>query len=114
MPSYKHISSIQTKILKCSRWRDAHECWIFHSQHLSAAAAYGHELTASQSPTYAFMCVTFPVIGLVMSTLGGGMVWGLPWSMPVAGQSGPARRHYRGEPPGSLTAVASMTTGPTS
>ncbi len=63
--------------------------WIFHSPHLSAAAAYGHELTASQSPIYVFMCVTFPIIALIMSTLGGGMVWGLPWSMPAAGQSGP-------------------------
>ena len=71
--------------------------WVFHSQHLSAAAAYGHELTASQGAVYPVMCVAFPVIGLVMSTLGG-VVWGLPWSMPAAGRAGPTPGD--GGPPG--------------
>ncbi len=59
--------------------------WIFHSQHLSAAAAYGHELTASQGPVYPVMGVIFPIIGLVMSTLSG-LVWG---SAAAAGRAGP-------------------------
>ncbi len=63
--------------------------WVYHGQHLSAAAAYSHELTASGSSgntgMYAVMCVVFPLIGLVMSPLGG-LVWG---SAAAAGQSGP-------------------------
>ncbi len=67
--------------------------WIFHSQHLSAAAAYVHELTASQGPVYPVMCVIFPVIGLVISTLGG-----LVWGSARGGRSGP--RPGNGGPPG--------------
>lgn len=62
--------------------------WVYHSQHLSETAAYRHELIASGNTSiYLVMCVTFPVIGLVMSMVGG-LVW-VPWSMPAAGQSGP-------------------------
>ena len=44
----------------------------YHGQHLSAAAAYSHELIASgNGSSYSFMCVIFPVIGLVMSAGGG-------------------------------------------
>jgi hypothetical protein len=72
--------------------------WVYHGQHLSAAAAYSHELTASGSSgntgMYAVMCVVFPFIGLVMSPLGG-LVWG---SAAAAGQSGP--RPGDGGPPG--------------
>ena len=60
--------------------------WIFHSPHLSAAAAYGHELTASQGLVYPVMCVIFPIIGLVMSA-GGGLFAGAGLR-----QAGPARR----------------------
>jgi hypothetical protein len=63
--------------------------WVYHGQHLSAAAAYSHELAASGSSgntgMYAVMCVIFPFIGLVMSPLGG-LVWG---PAAAAGQSGP-------------------------
>ena len=72
--------------------------WVYHGQHLSAAAAYSHELTASGSSgntgMYAVMCVVFPFIGLVMSPLGG-LVWG---SAAAAGRSGP--RPGDGGPPG--------------
>ncbi len=67
--------------------------WIFHSQHLSAAAAYGHELTASQGPVYPVIGVIFPVIGLVMSTLSG-----LVWGSAAAGRAGPPPGD--GGPPG--------------
>jgi hypothetical protein len=37
---------------------------------MSAAAAYGHVLHASQHATsYIAMCVAFPIIGLIMSAL---------------------------------------------
>ena len=72
--------------------------WVYHGQHLSAAAAYSHELTASGSSgntgMYAVMCVAFPFIGLVMSPLGS-LVWG---SAAAAGRSGP--RPGGGGPPG--------------
>ena len=71
--------------------------WVYHGQHLSAAAAYGHELAASGSSgntgMYAVMCVIFPFIGLVMSPLGG-----LVWGPAAAGQSGPPPGD--GGPPG--------------
>ncbi len=58
--------------------------WAYHAQHLSAAAAYRHELTASANTgIYFAMCVLFPVIGLVMGTLG------VAYFMPVPRQSGP-------------------------
>ena len=38
--------------------------WVYHAQHLSAAAAYRHELTAcANAGIYGLMCVVFPVIG---------------------------------------------------
>ena len=67
--------------------------WVFHAQHLSAAAAYRHELTASQSTgMYAVMCVVFPFIGLIMGALGVGCF------MPVPRQSGPQPGNGGGGP----------------
>jgi hypothetical protein len=41
---------------------------VYHAPHMSAAAAYGHVLHASQHvSSYITMCVTFPIIGLIMS-----------------------------------------------
>ena len=58
--------------------------WVYHAQHLSAAAAYRHELTAcANAGIYGLMCVVFPVIGLIMGALG------LSCFMPVPRQSGP-------------------------
>ncbi len=58
--------------------------WVYHAQHLSAAAAYRHEFAASQNTgMYAVMCVVFPLIGLLMGALGVGSF------MPVPRQSGP-------------------------
>jgi hypothetical protein len=57
---------------------------VFHTPHLSQAAGYGHVLHASQHvDMYVIMCVTFPVIGLIMSALG------MACFMPVPRQSGP-------------------------
>jgi hypothetical protein len=57
---------------------------VFHAPHLSQAAAYGHVFHASQHVgMYIVMCVTFPLIGLVMTPLG------VACLMPVPRQSGP-------------------------
>jgi hypothetical protein len=56
---------------------------VYHAPHMSAAAAYGHVLHASQNAmSYIIMCVVFPVIGLIMSALGAACL------MPVPSQSG--------------------------
>jgi hypothetical protein len=40
---------------------------LYHGQHLTASAIYGRELFAAQDVAgYAFVCVAFPIIGLVM------------------------------------------------
>jgi hypothetical protein len=66
---------------------------VFHDPHASEAAAYGHVLHASQHvSTYVVMCVTFPIIGLVMGALG------MACFMPVPRQSGP--QPDGGGPPG--------------
>jgi hypothetical protein len=64
---------------------------VYHSPHMSAAAAYGHVLHASR---YIAMCVAFPIIGLIMSALAAACL------MPVPSQSGP-QPGDRGGPPGS-------------
>jgi len=57
---------------------------VYHAPHMSAAAAYGHVLHASQHVrSYITMCVVFPVVGLIMSALG------VACLMPVPSQSGP-------------------------
>jgi hypothetical protein len=67
---------------------------VYHAPHMSAAAAYGHVLHASQHAiSYITMCVTFPIIGLIMSALG------VACLMPVPSQSGP-RPGDGGGPPG--------------
>jgi hypothetical protein len=61
---------------------------------MSAAAAYGHVLHASQHVrSYITMCVVFPVVGLIMSALG------VACLMPVPSQSGP-QPGDGGGPPG--------------
>ena len=68
---------------------------VFHAPYLSQAAAYGHVLHASQHVgTYVVMCVTFPLIGLVMGSLG------MACFMPVPRQSGPQPGDGGGGPPG--------------
>ena len=68
---------------------------VYHGPHLSQAAAYGHVLHASQHVgMYVVICVTFPLIGLVMSSLG------VACFMPVPRQSGP-QPGDGGGPPGS-------------
>jgi len=68
---------------------------VYHAPHASEAAAYGHVLHASEHVgTYVLMCVTFPVIGLLMSGLG------LACVMPVPRQSGPQPGNGGGGPPG--------------
>jgi hypothetical protein len=45
--------------------------WLYDGQHLSALALYQHELSNSMgTQMYVFMCVAFPVIGLVMGAVG--------------------------------------------
>ena len=68
---------------------------VFHAPYLSQAAAYGHVLHASQHVgTYVVMCVTFPLIGLVMGSLG------MACFMPVPRQPGPQPGDGGGGPPG--------------
>jgi len=67
---------------------------VYRAPHVSAAAAYGHVLHASQhASTYIVMCVVFPVIGLIMSALGVACV------MPVPRQSDPQPGHGEGRIP---------------
>ena len=67
---------------------------VYHAPHMSAGAAYGHVLHASQyAGIYIAMCVIFPIIGLIMSALGAAC------SMPVPRQSGP-QPGDGGGPPG--------------
>ena len=79
--------------------------WVYHGQHLSAAAAYSHELTASgnsgNTGMYAVMCVVFPFIGLVMS-----MVGGLVWLSLEHACGGPVRPAARWRWPGGPRADA--------
>jgi hypothetical protein len=73
---------------------------VYHAPHMSAAAAYGHVLHASQNAmSYIIMCVVFPVIGLIMSALGAACL------MPVPSQSGPQPGNGEG-PPGPGPAPA--------
>jgi hypothetical protein len=66
---------------------------VYHAPHMSAAAAYGHVLHASQhAMSYITMCVVFPVIGLIMSALGAACL------MPVPSQSGPQPGNGDGPP----------------
>jgi hypothetical protein len=66
---------------------------VYRAPHASAAAAYGHVLHASQHvSSYITMCVTFPIIGLIMSALG------VACLMPVPSQSGPQPRDGGGPP----------------
>jgi hypothetical protein len=66
---------------------------VYHAPHMSAAAAYGHVLHASQhAMSYITMCVVFPVIGLIMSALG------VACLMPVPSQSGPQPGNGDGPP----------------
>jgi len=68
---------------------------VYHAPHLSEAASYGHVFHASQHvDMYIVMCVTFPVIGLVMSAVG------LACFMPVPRPSGPQPGDGGGGPPG--------------
>jgi len=68
---------------------------VYHAAHQSEAAAYGHVLHASEHVgTYVVMCVAFPLIGLVMSSLG------VACTMPVPRQSGPQPGDGGGGPPG--------------
>ncbi|HEY1820922.1 MAG TPA: hypothetical protein VGG83_13425 [Trebonia sp.] len=57
-----------TALMLRSAWvRD----WLYLGQHLTASAAYGRELYASQDVAfYGVICVAFPVIGSVMGMLG--------------------------------------------
>ncbi len=43
--------------------------WLYHSRHLTAFGTYSHEIHATQMGAYALMCLGFPVIGLIMSSL---------------------------------------------
>ncbi len=48
--------------------------WLYHGQHLTASAAYGRELYASQHlGSDAAFCVALPVIGLLMGAVGAGI-----------------------------------------
>jgi hypothetical protein len=68
---------------------------IYHAPHQSEAAIYGHMFHASQHvSTYVAMLIFFPVIGLVMSSVGVACV------MPVPRQSGPQPGDGGGGPPG--------------
>lgn len=58
-----------TALLVRSAWaRDL----LYHGQHLTASALYGRELYASQNG-YGAICLAFPVIGLILSTIGTGI-----------------------------------------
>ena len=68
--------------------------WLYPGQHLSAAAAYGRELTASMNASgYGQMLLIFPVIGLVMG------VFGSAWAHNIT-SGGPGSPPGGGGPPG--------------
>jgi len=63
--------------------------WLYPGRHLSAAVAYGRELTASANGSgYLLILLAFPVIGLAL-----GFVSGLPADQPGSppGHSSPPR-----------------------
>jgi hypothetical protein len=49
--------------------------WLYSGQHLSAAVAYDHELTAGANAAgYFLILLAFPIIGLMLGA--GGAAWG--------------------------------------
>ena len=67
--------------------------WLYPGQHLSAAAAYGRELTAGMNASgYGQMLLLFPIVGLVMGA--GGSAWAHNLT------SGPGLPPGGGGPPG--------------
>ncbi len=43
--------------------------WLYHRRHLTAVGTNSPEIHATQMGAYALMCLGFPVIGLIMSSL---------------------------------------------
>jgi hypothetical protein len=76
---------------------------VYHTPHMSAAAAYGHVLHASQhASSYITMCVAFPVIGLIMSALGAACLMPVPSSPARSPVTATARQAPAPGPPPSL------------
>jgi hypothetical protein len=75
---------------------------LYHGQHLTASAIYGRELFAAQDVTgYAFLCVAFPIIGLMMGLAGAGYA-NATGALPDGGRPpGPPGPEPLPDPPGS-------------
>ena len=43
--------------------------WLYHSPHLTAFGTYSHEIRATQIGAYILMCLGFPFVGLIMSSV---------------------------------------------
>jgi hypothetical protein len=71
-----------TALMLKSAWaRD----WLYYGQHLTASAVYGRELYASKDMAlYGVICVAFPIIGAIMSTLGSGAAQATRVQLPAA------------------------------
>jgi hypothetical protein len=65
--------------------------WVYHGRHLGALALYHHEQNASVSTeVYVLMCVTFPVIGLLVSSVAAVAASPVPRQPdPLPGGAGP-------------------------
>ncbi len=62
--------------------------WLYHSRHLTAFGTYSHEIHATQVGAYALMCMGFPVIGLIMSSLAAGIANPAPRQSDSPGNGG--------------------------
>jgi len=85
--------------------------WLYPGQHLSAAAAYSRELTASVRAKYGLILLAFPVIGLILGWASGACAAGEPAAPPgppPGGGGGPGGPpgHPAPDPPGGLRLAA--------
>lgn len=91
--------------------------WLYPGQHLPAALAYHHEITASvHAVNYGIVLLVFPVIGLIMGLAGGGFAAG-PTAQPAGsppGGGGPPRPpgHPTQDPPGGIRLAGASTGEP--
>ena len=82
--------------------------WLYPGQHLTAAVAYNNELTASVRAKYGLILLVFPVIGLLMGVVGGGMALPeVPPGLPPGGGGPPGPPgHPAPAPPGGIRMAA--------
>jgi hypothetical protein len=75
--------------------------WLYHSPHLTAFSAYSHEIRATQVGAYILMCLGFPVVGLLMSSVATAIANTaprLPGGQPDGGSGGGGGRGPDAEP----------------